>query len=273
MTNQFDLPDITLGARQSLPTEIARKLLDYILESQIAPGTRIPSERQLALQLDVGRSAVREALKSLSLLGMIEVRQGDGTYIRKPDASLLPRLIEWGLVLGERRILDLIELRRHLEIAAASSAALKRDEEDLVALRSSLALMKENLTHLPEYVEADLDFHSCIASASKNSVLADFLTGIRALLKVWMSRVANVPTKSELAHAEHAAVLDAIERQDEAAAGLAMRLHLEASAERLRETLPPLSEAEGEAALNDALVGMSDPAPRVATRGAGASSA
>ena len=240
MTDQFDLPEITLGERQSLPTEIARKLLDYILEGQIAPGTRIPSERQLAQHLKVGRSAVREALKSLGLLGMIEVRQGDGTYIRKPDSSLLPRLIEWGLVLGERRVMDLIELRRYLEIASAGSAALRRDDDDLAAMRSALETMKQNLTHLKEYVEADLDFHSCIARASKNTVLEDFLIGIRALLTVWMSRVANVPSKSELAHAEYSELFDAIVRQDEAAASELMRRHLEASAERLQETLPQL---------------------------------
>lgn len=92
-----DLPQIDLSHREGLPQEIARKLIDYILSGEVAPGTRMPSERQLASDLGVGRSAVREALKSLGLLGLVEVRQGDGTYLRKPDSDLLPRVIEWGL--------------------------------------------------------------------------------------------------------------------------------------------------------------------------------
>ena len=78
--------------------EIARRLLDYFLSGEVEPGERIPSERRLAESLGVGRSLVREALKSLHLLGLLEVRQGDGTYLKRTDSELLPQVIEWGLL-------------------------------------------------------------------------------------------------------------------------------------------------------------------------------
>ncbi|MEV0354153.1 GntR family transcriptional regulator [Nonomuraea sp. NPDC050680] len=89
--------------------DIARQLLSQLLSGHLAPGTRLPSERQLSETLGVGRSTVREALKALDVLGIIEVRQGDGTYLRQSTSSLLPSAIEWGLMLGQPQVLDLIE--------------------------------------------------------------------------------------------------------------------------------------------------------------------
>ena len=98
------LPRIDLSSRETLTMEVARRLLDYFLSGEVEPGGRIPSERRLAESLGVGRSLVREALKSLHLLGLLEVRQGDGTYLKRTDSELLPQVIEWGLLLGEKRL-------------------------------------------------------------------------------------------------------------------------------------------------------------------------
>ena len=89
------LPRIDLSSRETLTMEVARRLLDYFLSGEVEPGMRIPSERRLAESLGVGRSLVREALKSLHVLGLLEVRQGDGTYLKRTDSELLPQVIEW----------------------------------------------------------------------------------------------------------------------------------------------------------------------------------
>ena len=94
------LPRMDGSTSEPLPAQVARLLLDYLLAGNVRPGTRLPSERRLAEELGVGRSVVREALKSLGLLGLVEVRQGDGTYLRRIESDLLPRVIEWGLLLG-----------------------------------------------------------------------------------------------------------------------------------------------------------------------------
>ena len=105
--------------REPLATQVARRLVEVILSGQIEPGTRMPSERKLAETFGVGRSAMREALKALSLIGLVEVRQGDGTYLRRADSALLPEVIEWGLLLGEPRTMDLVEARQEIEIILA----------------------------------------------------------------------------------------------------------------------------------------------------------
>ena len=98
----------------------------------------MPSERQLAEAFGVGRSAMREAIKALSLIGLVEVRQGDGTYLRKADSALLPEVIEWGLLLGERRTMDLVEARQEIEIVIAGLAARRRTEQDIEDLTQIL---------------------------------------------------------------------------------------------------------------------------------------
>src|SRR5687767_4743206 len=96
----LDLGRIDVSRDQ--PSEaIARALLDRILSGQLKPGSRMPSERELAEAFGTGRGPVREALKSLGLLGLLEVRQGDGTYLREARADVLPRIIQWGLLVGE----------------------------------------------------------------------------------------------------------------------------------------------------------------------------
>lgn len=74
---------------------------------------------------------MREAIKALSLIGLVEVRQGDGTYLRKADSALLPEVIEWGLLLGERRTMDLVEARQEIEIVIAGLAARRRTAQDI----------------------------------------------------------------------------------------------------------------------------------------------
>jgi GntR family transcriptional repressor for pyruvate dehydrogenase complex len=232
-----ELPAIELSKREGRPQEIARKLLDYILSGQIAPGSRIPSERQLAQALGVGRSTVREALKSLGLLGLVEVRQGDGTYLRRPDSELLPRVIEWGLLLGERRTQDLVEVRQHLEVVVARLAAARRDGRDLRSLSAALRKMQKSEGRPADFVEADVAFHLAVARAARNTVLSDLLNNIQSLLHVWIRRVIEGEGESGSSYIEHVPIYDAIERRDPEAAAVAMGAHMTAASARLRRTL------------------------------------
>src|SRR5215211_2840531 len=174
------LSRIDLSSRETLTMEVARRLLDYFLSGEVEPGMRIPSERRLAESLGVGRSLVREALKSLHVLGLLEVRQGDGTYLKRTDSELLPQVIEWGLLLGERPALDLVEARAHLEVVVAGLAAERRDEQALDDLRGLLKTMRESSGDPVRFVEADVGFHLRVAEAAGNVVLNDMLNGIRA---------------------------------------------------------------------------------------------
>lgn len=227
--------------RQAGPTvEITRRLLDYLLSGELTPGQKIPSERQLAEGLAVGRGALREAIKSLSLLGLLEQRIGDGTYLSRSSSDLLPQVIEWGMLLGEKRLDDLLEARYHLEVLLSGWAAERRTEEQLARLRELVAEMEAaGSADLDSYVRADIAFHLQVAACSGNTVLADVLTNIQSLLQAWASRVIHTAGETHTSLAMHQPILTAIENGDPEAARHAMTLHMARAVRRLRESMPP----------------------------------
>lgn len=196
----------------------------------------MPSERQLAEAFGTGRAAVREALKALALLGLVDFRQGSGTYLRSLDSEFLPRVIEWGLLLGERRVLDLVEARRPLEIAIAELAAERRTPDDLRDLKRQLRTMERAKTDTA-FVEADVAFHRRIAEASRNSVLSGMLTGIQSLQRVWIQRVIVSTGGWQVQAAQHRPIFHALEAGDPAAANVAMTQHMEGAIGRLKTAL------------------------------------
>lgn len=237
-------PRLEIARREPVASEIARALLDYIFSGKVAPGSKLPSERQLAEAFGTGRSVVREALKSLGLLGLVDFRQGDGTYLRRPDSELLPRVIEWGLLLGERRTLDLVEARQHIEIVVAGLAAERRDADDLRVMRKQLQAM-ERARKTDAFVQADVGFHLKVAEASKNVVLSNMLTSIQSLLGVWIRRVIEAAGDSRPSFREHVPIFEAIERGDAAAASAAMAEHMHGAAGRLKAALDAHEDGRG----------------------------
>lgn len=218
--------------REPVATQIARRLVEVILSGQIEPGARMPSERQLAEALGVGRSAMREALKALSLIGLVEVRQGDGTYLRRADSALLPEVIEWGLLLGEPRTMDLVEARQEIEIILAGMAAQRRTEEQIEKLSVELERMKTATTP-GEFVDHDVAFHLTLSEAAGNSALRDIHSSIQALLRAWILRAIAGDSNMDLSYAEHVPIFDAVAKGDVDGARQAMQDHMSSAARRL----------------------------------------
>lgn len=231
------LEPVDLSNRESIAAEVSRKILDYLLAGHVGPGQRLPPERRLAEALGVGRGVVREALKSLTLLGLIEVRQGDGTYLKRASSELLPEAIEWGLLLGTPRILDLIEARRHLEVIVGGLAAERRDETALADLRRLLEEMRSAMGDADRFVAADVAFHLRVAEAAGNETLYQIMLNIRSLLQVWISRVMHAASDYHPSLDDHIPILDAIERGDVEAARVAIAAHLQRATDRLAATL------------------------------------
>lgn len=227
--------------REPLNVEIARKLLDYLLSGSLKPGQRIPSERQLMQAMGVSRSAVREANKSLSLLGLLEIRQGDGTYLRNSGYSLLPQVIDWGLLLEDPYVIDLMEARKYIEIVTAGLAAENRSEKDLEDLRAIIQTMSDSANDIERYVDADTKFHLRLAKAAGNSVFENLLSNFRSLLLVWAKKILEAAGETETSLAMHTPILEAVEQKDSEAASQAMVAHMERSSRRLREALEPPS--------------------------------
>lgn len=230
--------------REPMAAEVARRLVDYLLSGGVEPGTRMPSERQLAEAFGVGRSAVREAIAALSLIGLIEVRHGDGTYLKRPDSPLLPQVVEWGLLLGEQRTRDLVEARQKIETVLAGLAAQRRGEDDLERLESALARMRDAVQQeqlVDDFVNADIAFHLHLAEAAGNTALRDVHASIQALLRAWIGRVIAAG-HGELSYEEHVPIMEAVRNRDVIAAEAAMEAHMESAARRLHGTLQDVSE-------------------------------
>ncbi|MFE5672955.1 FadR/GntR family transcriptional regulator [Agromyces sp. NPDC056523] len=214
---------------------VATRLLDLFTSGSIPPGTRLPPERQLAASLEVGRSAVREALAALEILGIVDVRPGSGTYLRGTASELLPQSLSWGMLIGERSTAELLELRSGLEIFVARIAADRLTDEQLAGLGAHLERMRATIDSgdLRAFVKADLAWHHDLASSAGNSVLLDMLQIVRSLLRVWVDRAVQDETQARAALDEHDAVYRALVARDSDAAASAMAAHMATASARL----------------------------------------
>jgi GntR family transcriptional repressor for pyruvate dehydrogenase complex len=222
---------------------VARQLLQSLTSGDLAPGSRLPPERALAARLGVGRSAVREAIAALEILGVVQVRPGSGTYLQGDASELLPKTLSWGLMLAAGRTEDLLAVRSCLEETAASRAAVRATDQDVLALSRYLRRMETNLEAPEAFIDADIRFHATIARIAGNEVLADLLQAIRSLLRVWTERGLRRQDQAEDAYREHTAVYQAIADRDPVRAASAMHSHMETASARLRAadhgTSPP----------------------------------
>jgi GntR family transcriptional repressor for pyruvate dehydrogenase complex len=244
------LPQFSIAPREPANVELTRQLLNYLLSGDLHPGQKLPGERALSEALGVGRANLREAIKSLILLGLLEQRQGDGTYLSRNPSGLLPKVIEWGLLLGVHEIEELVEARQHLEVTLAGLAARNRDDEALQRLRAIAEEMKNAGNDYQRYIDADIQFHLEVAKASRNGVLGGVLANIRSLLQVWATRVIMAAQETESSLAMHLPVLEAIEQGDVAKARSTMEALMERASRRLHATVKHETAESSDAAPN-----------------------
>ncbi len=209
------------------------------------PGDRIPPEKELAAQFGVGRSTIREAIKSLVILGVVESRPGDGSFIRQPHSELLSGAFQWGLMLSERNLGDLVDTRVLIEGECAARAAALGDPEVPEQLRRIVERMREEQPRSREFMALDNRFHATIAAAARNALYLSLSNTIQSLVSVWYAQTFRMrPTKIATIE-EHSAIAAAIRANEPEAAREAMRRHILCAAERLQSVLqaggnPPL---------------------------------
>lgn len=214
--------------------EVTRRLLDYFTTGTLQPGDRLPPERQLAASMGVGRSAIREALAALELLGVVDVRPGSGTYLRGRASELLPQTLSWGMLIGAPKTRELIEVRHALEVQAARLAAATSGAGTVAELEERLATMEFHVdSNYGAFVAADMHFHQTIARAADNALLEDLLQSVRSLIRIWVERALNDSDQARLACAEHRTVLEALRANNADAAASAMSRHMDTARRRL----------------------------------------
>lgn len=214
--------------RGTLSEEIAHQLIQSILDGKFRFGERLPPERDLARYLNVGRPTLREAIRVLSMLGLVDVRHGEGCFVVDRHADFIGRAFSWALLLDSQSVEELIEARVAIESALAALAALRADATQVARLREFVDAMELAGTEYKLFVPPDLGFHLTIAEAARNVTLSRLLFAIQSLLKEWIERALRESQSTfEQAVVQHKAILSAIERRDAEAARLAMALHVQ----------------------------------------------
>ena len=214
-------------ARTTLTADIYRKLVDHIIRGVWKPGSRIPPERQLGQLLGVGRASLREALKALEIMGLIETRLGDGTYVCQ-QSEFLSRPLLWAITSrSETAVQELVEARKLIETELAGLAAERATADDLKQIGGHLDRMERSLQKQSEFLQADIEFHLAIGRSAHNSILMNALNLIRNLLQQWIGSTLQVPGVSEKALEHHQAIFLAIAKKNGAAARAAMTAHLD----------------------------------------------
>jgi GntR family transcriptional repressor for pyruvate dehydrogenase complex len=215
-----------------------------IASGEWGPGTRLPRENDLARQLGLSRNSLREAVRALSLARVLEVRQGDGTYVSSldPGELLEPTLSATHLLRG-RTVLELFEVRRMLEPEAAAVAAQRADAALVADLRAELDRMVAAGDRADELVAADAAFHDVIARAPGNGVLRALLRSLStstARARLWHGIAERGAL--DLARDEHARIYDAITAGDADLARASALVHIATNERWLREHLDPADD-------------------------------
>jgi len=221
------MPQLKAVARVTLGEQVAAQLAGMIAESHWKSGERLPPETELCQVLNVGRSTLREALKSLAFIGMVRMRAGDGTYVAEESKGLLHRLLAKGLLKSQKDLEDVCETRLLLETELAALAAERRTSEDETTLEELVVKGREELKRGGKhYSKSDLDFHIAVANCSHNNLLPRLLLDIRGLLVEWIRKSQELPGVRENAQQQHESILQAILNRDPERARQEMRAHL-----------------------------------------------
>jgi GntR family transcriptional regulator, transcriptional repressor for pyruvate dehydrogenase complex len=192
------------------------------LKPILTAGSRLPSERELSRKLRVSRPSLREALRTLELMGVVDTRHGSGTQVADSGTDVLKAPLEFLFMLDRPSIEDLVETRALLEIHLAGRAAERRDAKDLAALETALKDMKSKLSRPIEVTDPDVRFHQAIAAASHNRLLERLMNCLRdAIAEVMVAAWPGVPDM-DTSFGMHVKVFTAIKRGNAEGARRAM---------------------------------------------------
>jgi GntR family transcriptional regulator, transcriptional repressor for pyruvate dehydrogenase complex len=217
---------LPIKPKERLYQEIVDQIQQQILSGALKPGDQIPAERDLAERFGVSRTAVREAIKSLTEKGLIEVFVGRGTFVTNLTTDRVVESITLLLRNEQHNVESLQEARALLEVATARLAASRRSDAHVARLRAITSEMEEEQSISPRLVDGDTEFHVEVARATGNPVLALFSQTIVAMLRAERLYREGVEIPLAAAFADHREIVDAIEDRDEARASQAMTDHL-----------------------------------------------
>ena len=216
----------------TLNSRIRLEILRYMSAHQLAPGDRLPSERELAATLRVSRPSLREAIRSLQAEGRLLVRHGQGVFIEEPSAQ---RSLRESMARLDHNLTELFAMREVLEVPAAQWAAENKNDAALKAVQAAFHALDEALAEEPRdydrLQQLDATFHLRIVQAAGNRLLEQTQGVLNELMRTGMQTTLAIEGRADQSRQEHQLILDALFRGDSAAAARAARKHVKSARE------------------------------------------
>jgi GntR family transcriptional repressor for pyruvate dehydrogenase complex len=228
--------DFEIIRRNKVYEEVAKQIERLILK-KLKPGDKLPSERELAEILQVSRSSIRDAIRGLELIGLVEPRQGSGTIVREVSAESLANPFANALKQRQELVSELLDFRKMLEPPLAARAATHASPEEIAEMEEILQRQQKKQDVGDVAIAEDAEFHYSVALASGNSVVLKVIDTIMDLLRDTRERSLQVEGRSLKSLVGHRRILSAIKRHDAEAAKAAMRRHIEDVEEIVLEEL------------------------------------
>lgn len=218
--------DVEAIRRNKIYEEVARRI-ERLIEAKMKPGDKLPPERELSEMFGVSRSSIRDAIRSLELMGLVEPKQGIGTVVRELSAQTLVSPLSNVLLRQHQLVSELLDVRKMLEPPLAARAAAHASDEEIAEMEDILRRQSAKMAEGELAVEEDSEFHYAIALASGNSVVLKVLDLLMDLLRGTREKSLQVGGRPQKSMAGHRRIMAAIKKHDAAAAEAAMRRHVE----------------------------------------------
>jgi GntR family transcriptional repressor for pyruvate dehydrogenase complex len=212
--------------RSRIYEHIVEQIRALIREGRWAPGDQIPPERELAERFQVSRTSVREALRALELQGIIDSRQGGGTFVRTADTEALVPQLAAAILRGRRELAEVLEVRELIEPGIARQAAGRATQDHIAELEDLLERQRRCIEQGRPFVEEDTAFHFTLAKAADNHILLRLHNVILDLLRESRQSYLHVPDRPQISLRGHEAILTAVKAHDAEAAYDASLAHI-----------------------------------------------
>lgn len=238
---------MTIFKQTKLITKIVEEIKSQIIRGELKAGEKLPPQDKWAKAMGVSRGTLREALNQLVLMGVIEMKQGNGTYIKSITPASFMESLSLALFMDKSSVLELLDARLCIEGAVAFWAAEKATEKDLQELKRTLDQMREALqeNNTEEFIKKDLEFHILIAKSSKNRVLMRVVQTIREVLYQFIADYFSLmPETMKNAINYHTRILRAVENHDPEGAKKEMEAHIISLTRRLSNFSPSHSSSQ-----------------------------
>lgn len=204
---------------------VVSQIRQLIAAKRLRPGDKLFSERELAEMLQVSRASVREAIKVLSVLGLVTIRPYEGIFVGGEVSRFFSEPMAQLVIMEESDFLSLFEARETIEIRVAELAAIRAEERDITALRMAIDMM-QSASGTQELIDADLAFHINLAKASNNLIFCKLIEVIKEMMIRVQEELVKQPGVPARAIEQHRQILESIIRHDAVAAAENMKNHL-----------------------------------------------